>query len=187
MAVTVQDVLNAHPQSRYTLKALTDLWGGKESLTEAEVLDLPIPRLHRLWILQKAATIDPAIWRKWGQACSERAIAKRQAVGKAVDVTLAQALDALQKFNAGQINAAQLRAKQIAAAATESAMWTVIEAQGGTRDDYLDAVCATTVAQAAHESVEWVKVSGKGSDPDEVEQQVRTLKALLTAEAAKVP
>lgn len=184
MPITIQEVIDRRPSSRYPSERLEQLWAGKPSLTETEILGLKIPAIDKLWILRKCSRMDASIWRKWAQACAERAIARQQTSAKPPDPRSLSALSELQRFNTGTGSAATLKQKQIEAAAFEAEAWAVIEAGSSKRIDFDVLMTATIVSQAAHEDVEWVKIAGKASIPDELEEQVRTMQQLV---ASKVP
>lgn len=43
--------MRLHPCNQYPESRVRELWGGRESLTPLEILDLPIPAADRVWVM----------------------------------------------------------------------------------------------------------------------------------------
>ena len=51
--VTVDDIMAHYPCEEYPRERIEELWGGRESLTLTEILDLGIPTEDRIWAVTK--------------------------------------------------------------------------------------------------------------------------------------
>ena len=56
--ITVEQVLSWWPCEEYTRERLEELAAGRAALTVEEVLDLPIPAAHRLWVMLRREVLS---------------------------------------------------------------------------------------------------------------------------------
>lgn len=59
------DEAHAHVCPEYTRDQIVELWGGRRSLTLAEILSLPIPLEDRSWF---ALQVCDGLWTMWVKA-----------------------------------------------------------------------------------------------------------------------
>ena len=72
--ITLEQVRAWRPCPDYTDERLAELAAGRESITVAEALDLPIPAKDRVWLLTRPGVLpDEVLW-AWADACEHRTV-----------------------------------------------------------------------------------------------------------------
>ena len=71
-SITLDQVMAWHPC--YSREKIESLFGGRESLTVAEILELPIPASDRLWAVLRLSLIPGPILQEFACRCAEQAL-----------------------------------------------------------------------------------------------------------------
>ncbi len=130
-SITVDQVMGWDPW--YDREKIESLFAGRESLTAADILDLPISANDRLWAVLREDCLQAPILHEFACRCAEQALA---AFGDA-DPRLVAAISAKRAWLRGEVSDQELAAAQAAASAAASAA-----AWAATRDAEWAAVSA---------------------------------------------
>ena len=158
--ITLEQVRAWNPCSDYTDERLEELAAGRESITIAEALDLPISASHRVWLLTNQGVLPDTVRREWVEAVVSRAVRAH-----ALTCGIAEVEDWAARWFAGD-PAARTRAAW-AAEAAEALAWAA---------DVWD-VAAKEAARAGARPLAW-----NAAWEVERERQIADLRAILATQ-----
>jgi len=172
---SIDEIMSHHPCAAYPRERVEALWGGRERMTLAEILDLPIPAADRVWVIR----LNPPDG--WADRVADRAV-RTHAMGCGiieVEDWAARWLsgDDRSLRSVGEAIGEARRAEDARNANAAAAAWAVAAAAWasgwGGEDDFLRAADHATNAAAR----------AAGMAADEYGQQVQDARDLLAQEA----
>jgi len=194
---TVEEMVAERPCPEYTRERMAELWAGREALTLAEILDVPIAAQDRVWVACLPAVLPAAVQDAWLERIVSRAVtthALRCGI-PAVEVWAQSWLDGTDRTGAAAraaaraaawaaawaARAARAAAWEAARAAARAAAWAAAEAAGE---------AAREAARAARAAA-WAAVEAAGAAAREAaraaraaerEQQIDDLRQILSSQ-----
>ena len=141
-SITLDQVMAWHPC--YSREKIESLFGGRESLTVAEILELPIPASDRLWAVLREDLIPAPILHEFACRCAEQGLA---ASGDP-DPRSVAAIAAKRAWVRGEISDQAL-------AAARAAAWDAAEGAAQATAWYAAEGAAWGAASAAAEGAAW--------------------------------
>jgi len=171
--VTVDDIMEREPCEGYPRERVEELWGGKNTLTLTEILNLGVPAADRIWAtLQFLSNEENGQFARW---CSLRVVH----LWDCPDVVMQYLETGDEELRDAAWNAAWDAWDATAAAAAHSAAWNAAHAAAlnaalnTALNAAWDAWGATTAAAAAHAAA-WNAARG-----EEREKQIEKLKGIV--------
>jgi hypothetical protein len=113
LSVTLDDILSWDPC--YDREDLEELAAGRERITAAEILDLPIPIEDRLWAVLRPELIPEPVLHEWACRCAERALKREREKGREPDARCWAAIETKRAWLKGEATDEQLAAARDAA------------------------------------------------------------------------
>ena len=172
---TVEEMVAERLCPEYTRERISELWAGREALTLAEILDVPIAAQDRVWVACLPAALPAAVQDAWLERIVSRAVtthALRCGI-PAVEVWAQSWLDGTDRTGAAA-RAAAWEAARAAAWAAAGAADAAAEAAAGAAW-----VAAGAAAWAAAEAARAAWAAARAA---EREQQIDDLRQILSSQ-----
>ena len=134
---TVDQMLAARPCEEYTRERIAELWAGRDALSLLDILDLPIPGEHRVWVACRPGALTASQRTAWLDGIVTRAVttyALHCGVG-AVETWAARWLDGTDRTSPAAAEAARSARSARSAWAAEAARAAVASAWAAAERD----------------------------------------------------
>jgi len=175
---TVEEMVAERPCPEYTRERMAELWAGREALTLAEILDVPIAAQDRVWVACLPAALPAAVQDAWLERIVSRAVtthALRCGI-PAVEVWAQSWLDGTDRTGAA--------ARAAARAAAWAAAWAARAARAAAWEAAREAArAARAAAWAAVEAAgAAAREAARAARAAEREQQIDDLRQILSSQ-----
>jgi len=181
-SVTVADVMSWPPCVDYDESRVRELFGGRESLTALDILDLDVDAVDRLWAVLRGKLIDPRTLRRFAVVCAWRALVRERAAGREPDPRSWRAVEVARRYADGEATDEE-RAVATALAAAARAAWAASSAWAAAAAARAAWAAASAAARAAANAAEAAAAeAADAAYAAECEWQVATLRRLLRGE-----
>ena len=187
--ITLEQVRGWNPCSDYTDERLEELAAGRESITIAEALDLPISASHRVWLLTNQGVLPDTVRREWVEAVVSRAVREHASACGVAEVEDWAARWLANDPAARTARAAQAAAGWAAQAAAKAAMlatWTAEESiatRAWKTRVYATLAWAVDVWKSAIPDAAWRgAAAARDAGSAERERQIADLRAILATQ-----
>ena len=190
---TVEEMVAERPCPEYTRERMAELWAGREALTLAEILDVPIAAQDRVWVACLPAALPAAVQDAWLERIVSRAVtthALRCGI-PAVEVWAQSWLDGTDRTGAAARAAAREAAWAAAwaARAARAAAWEAARAAAwaaaGAADAAAEAAAGAAwvaAGAAAWAAAEAARAAWAAARAAEREQQIDDLRQILSSQ-----